>query len=108
VSIGQLSFWQQNVNWRIEQQRWSDTLGTTSLASSVIAGALTDLSTGLAAISNQRALARVTQQLRAAEVTALGPARFSQLSATAASLTASKSSQSSSKSSSGQSLNLLA
>lgn len=104
MSIGQLSFWQQDQNWRIEQQRWSDTLGTTSQANSAISSALTNLSTGLAAISNQQALARVTQQLRSAETSALGPAQLSQLNATAASLAASKSSQSSS----GQSLNLLA
>ena len=105
MSIGQLSFWQQDANWRIEQQRWSDTLGTSSQANSAITSALTSLSTGLAAISNQQALARVTQQLRSAEASALGPDRFNQLASTANQLAASKSSQSSTT---GQSLNLLA
>jgi hypothetical protein len=74
VTIARLSFWQQDRNWQIEQQRWSDQLSTTSAVSSVLTSALTNQSSGLAAISNRQALLRVTQQLKTAATSALQPA----------------------------------
>jgi hypothetical protein len=103
LSISSLSFWQQNQNWRIQQQRWSDTLGTSSAVSSVLTSALTSQATGLAAIANNQALVRVTQQLKAAATSALGSSGLSTLNTTSSSL---KSTQSSS-SSTANSLNLL-
>jgi hypothetical protein len=73
VSISGLSFYNQNRNWQIEQQRWSDQFSSTTLVSSVLSNALTNQSAGLAAISNRQALLRVTKQLKAAATSALGP-----------------------------------
>jgi flagellar hook-basal body complex protein FliE len=70
---------------------------------SVLTNALTSQSSGLAAIANRQALARVTQQLKAAATSALGPSFTSQLNATSSSLSSTQS-----KASTGSSLNLLA
>lgn len=108
-----ISFYNQNRNWQIEQQRWSDMFSSSNMVNSVLSNALTNQSAGLAAISNQRALARVNAQLKAAAtsiVNGLSPTQFAQLKASA---TASQSTSSSLKttqasSSAASSLNLLA
>jgi hypothetical protein len=104
VSISGLSFWQQDRNWQIEQQRWSDQFSSSSAVGSVLIGALTNQSSGLAAISNQQALLRVTKQLKAAATSALNSSGLSNLQSTSSSL---KSTQSAS-SATASSLNLLA
>jgi hypothetical protein len=104
VSISRLSFWQQDQNWQISQQRWSDQLSASSAVSSVLTGALTNQSAGLAAISNRQALLRVTNQLKAAATSALGSSALGTLNATSSSLNNSQSSSSST----ANSLNLLA
>jgi len=73
MSVGSLSFWQQDRNWRIQQQRWSDQLSSTNLISSVMTSALTRRSAGMASIANHQALVRVTTQLRNAASAALPP-----------------------------------
>jgi hypothetical protein len=101
-----ISFYNQNRNWQIQQQRWSDQFSSTSLVSSVLTNALTNQSAGLASISNHKALVRVTSQLKAAATSVangLSPAQLAQLKSTSSSL---KSTQSSA--SAGSSLNLLA
>jgi ribosomal protein S3 len=113
VSFGSLSFYNQNRNWQIEQQRWSDMLNSSNAVNSALSAALTSQSAGLAAISNQRALSRVNAQLKAAAtnvVNGLSPTQLAQLQASA---TASQSTSSSLKttqasSSAASSLNLLA
>jgi hypothetical protein len=98
VSVSGLSFYNQNRNWQIEQQRWNDQFSTTSLLSSVLTGALTNQSAGLAAISNHQALLRITKQLKAAAtsvVNGLSPAQRAQLSSTSSSPTSTKTSSSS-------------
>ena len=101
-----ISFYNQDRNWQITQQRWSDLFGSTTAVGSVLSSALTNQAAGLAAISNHQALVRVTAQLKAAAVSvanSLSPAQLAQLSATSSSL---KSTQATS--SAGSSLNLLA
>jgi hypothetical protein len=101
-----ISFYNQNRNWQIEQQRWSDLFGSTTAVSSVLSSALTNQAAGLASISNHQALVRVTAQLKAAAVSVangLTPAQLAQLQSTSSSL---KSTQTTS--SAGSSLNLLA
>ena len=63
VYVLSVSFYNQDRNWQIEQQRWSDTLGSANAVGSVLSSALTNQTAGLAAISNHRALLRVTAQL---------------------------------------------
>ena len=107
MSVSRLSFWQQNKNWQIAQQRWSDTFSSTAAVGSVLSNALTNQSAGLAAISNHKALLRVNNQLKAAATSVangLTPAQLAQLNTTSSSL---KSTQSSTAPTAG-SLNLLA
>lgn len=106
VYVLSVSFYNQDRNWQIEQQRWSDTLGSANAVGSVLSSALTNQTAGLAAISNHRALLRVTAQLKAAATSVangLSPAQLAQLNTTSSSL---KTTQASS--SAGSSLNLLA
>jgi hypothetical protein len=103
VSFGSLSFYDQNRNWQITQQRWSDALGSANAVNSALSNALTAQSAGLAAISNHKALQRVTAQLKAAASSALGPSFTSQLNATTKSLKGTQSSAAA-----GSSVNLLA
>ena len=98
-----ISFWAQDNNWRIQQQRWTDTLGTASAVGSVLSNALTSQSSGLAAIANHKALVRVSTQLKAAAISAANQAGLSQLNNTGSSL-----STTSKNASSGSSLNLRA
>jgi hypothetical protein len=107
VSISGLSFWQQDRNWQIEQQRWSDQLGSANAVGSVLSSALTNQTAGLAAISNHRALLRVTAQLKAAATSVangLSPAQLAQLNTTSSSLNSSQTTSSAN----ANSLNLLA
>jgi hypothetical protein len=106
VSFGTLSFYDQNRNWQIRQQRWSDSFDSANAVDSALSNALTAQSAGLAAISNHKALVRVNAQLKAAATSVangLTPAQLAQLNATSSSL---KSTQSTA--SAGSSLNLLA
>jgi hypothetical protein len=101
-----ISFYNQNRNYQIEQQRWSDLFSSSSNVTSVLSNALTSQSAGLAAIYNHQALLRVTSQLKAAATSVangLSPAQLAQLNTTSSSL---KSTQSTA--SAGSSLNLLA
>ena len=101
-----ISFYNQNRNYQIEQQRWSDLFSSSSNVSSVLSNALTNQSAGRAAIYNHQALLRVTSQLKAAATSVangLTPAQLAQLNTTSSSL---KSTQSTA--SAGSSLNLLA
>jgi hypothetical protein len=102
-----ISFYNQNRNYQIEQQRWSDLFSSSSNVTSVLSSALTNQSAGLAAISNHQALLRVTAQFKAAATSAansLTPAQLAQLNSTSSSL---KSTQKSS-SATANSLNVLA
>jgi hypothetical protein len=98
-----ISFYNQDRNWQIEQQRWSDTFSSAGAVGSVLGNALTNQSAGFAAIANHQALARVVKQLKAAATTALGASALSSLNTTSSSL---KNTQKSA--STGSSLNLLA
>ena len=90
-----ISFYNQNRNWQIEQQRWSDLFNSSSNVNSVLSSALTNQSAGLAAISNRQALLRVTNQLKAAATSALGPSILSSLNTSSSSLKNTQSSSSS-------------
>jgi hypothetical protein len=106
VSYGSLSFYNQNRNYQIQQQRWSDLFSSSTMVTSVLSNALTAQSAGFAAISNHKALVRVNAQIRAAATAAansLTPAQIAQLQSNTSSL---KSTQKSA--SAGSSINLLA
>jgi hypothetical protein len=98
-----ISFYNQNRNYQIEQQRWSDLFNTSTAVNSALSNALTAQSAGFAAISNHQALARVVQQLKSAASSALGPSFTSQLNATSSSLNSTQKSAAA-----GSSVNLLA
>jgi hypothetical protein len=104
--LSSISFYNQDRNWQIEQQRWTDSFGSANAVGSVLTSVLTNQAAGLAAISNNRALQRVNAQLKAAAISVangLTPAQLAQLNTTSSSL---KTTQASS--SAGSSLNLLA
>jgi hypothetical protein len=98
-----ISFYNQNRNYQIEQQRWSDLFNTSTAVNSALSNALTAQSAGFAAISNHQALARVVSQLKAAASSALGPSFTSQLNTTSSALNSTQKSASA-----GSSVNLLA
>jgi hypothetical protein len=66
-----ISFWQQNQNWRIQQQNWTQRLSISGSLGSVMSSALTNQTAGLASIANQRALTRVNTQISSALKSAL-------------------------------------
>jgi hypothetical protein len=108
-----ISFYNQNRNYQIQQQRWSDLFSSSSMVTSVLSNALTNQSAGLAAISNQKALARVNAQIKATAtsvVNGLTPAQLAQLKASATSSQSTSSSLKTTQASSSAagSLNLLA
>jgi hypothetical protein len=106
-----ISFYNQNRNWQIEQQRWSDQFASSSMVTSVLSNALTNQSAGFAAISNHRALLRVTAQLKAAATSvanSLSPAQLAQLKTTSSSLKSTQKSTQKSSSATANSLNVLA
>jgi hypothetical protein len=101
-----ISFYNQNRNYQIEQQRWSDLFSSTSNVTSVLSNSLTAQSAGLAAISNHKALLRVNAQIKAAATAAansLTPAQIAQLQSNSSSLKTAQSAASA-----GTSINLLA
>jgi hypothetical protein len=101
-----ISFYNQNRNYQIEQQRWSDLFSSSTMVTSVLSNALTAQSAGYAAISNHKALVRVNAQIKAAATAAansLTPAQIAQLQANSSSLKTAKSAASA-----GTSVNLLA
>lgn len=65
MSISGLSFWQQNQNWRTSRQAQDQQLSFTTSLSSAMMSALSNQTTGLASIANQRALNRVNTQIAA-------------------------------------------
>jgi hypothetical protein len=102
-----ISFYNQNRNWQIEQQRWSDTFSSSNAVNSVLSNALTSQSAGFAAISNHKALVRVNAQIKAAATAAannLTPAQIAQLKANSSSFNSTQASSSSK----ANSLNVLA
>jgi hypothetical protein len=76
-----ISFWQQNQNWRIQQQNWSQQLSISGSLGSVMSAALTNQTTGLASIANHRALTRVNAQLSTALKSAIASVSSSALPA---------------------------
>jgi hypothetical protein len=101
-----ISFYNQDRNWQIEQQRWSDTFSSTGAVGSVLGNALTNQSAGFAAIANHQALVRVNAQLKAAATSianSLTPAQLAQIKTTSSSLSSTQKSASA-----GSQLNLLA
>jgi len=66
MSIGSLSFWQQNQNFWARSQRSSQTQSLRAAVITQMFGATTNLSTGLSSIANGTALTRVNNQLTAA------------------------------------------
>jgi hypothetical protein len=67
------SFWQQDQAWRERSRANQSDLDVITAVTSKMSTALTGLSSGLAGIANQRALARVQSQIQAAKA-ALTPA----------------------------------
>jgi hypothetical protein len=65
MSISNISFWQQDQNWQNQQQVWAQQLSNNNAFFSIMQGALTNQTTGLASIANQRALNRVNSQIAA-------------------------------------------
>jgi hypothetical protein len=70
--VSSISFWQQNQNWRARQQNLTQDLSISGAVGSVMMSALTNQTTGLASIANQRALTRAQTALSAALKSALG------------------------------------
>ena len=66
MSIGSISFWQQNQNFRARWQSQSRSLANSTALIKVMANAVTTRGRGLASIANQTALKRVQTQLSAA------------------------------------------
>lgn len=74
MSIGSLSFWQQNQNFWARAAERSQQLASSASLMSVMSDAVTSLSQGLASIANQAALNRTNTALSAALQSALqGP-----------------------------------
>ena len=108
-----ISFYNQNRNYQIEQQRWSDLFSSSTMVNSVLSNALTAQSAGIAAIANHKALLRVNAQIKAAATAAansLTPAQLAQLKNTSSVNSSASSSLKSTQTqaSAGSSLNLLA
>ena len=66
MSIGSISFWQQNQNFRARWQSQSRSLANSTALIKVMANAVTTRGRGLASLANQTALKRVQTQLSAA------------------------------------------
>ena len=71
MSVGSVSFWQQNQNYWARAQERSQSLAQTDALITFMGNAVTAQSQGLAAIANQTALSRVNTQLSAAVQSAL-------------------------------------
>lgn len=64
------SFWQQDQAWRNRSSANQQDLDVITALTSKMSSALTNLSSGLASIANQRALSRVQAQIKTATATA--------------------------------------
>jgi len=71
MSVGSISFWQQDQNFWAQGQKNDQTQSLSSAVIDQMFGATTTLSTGLASIANQTALNRVNSELSAAVQSAL-------------------------------------
>jgi hypothetical protein len=69
--VSSISFWQQDQNWRIGQQNRTQDLSISGAVGSVMISALTNQTTGLASIANQKALVRAQTALSSALKSAL-------------------------------------
>ena len=67
MNTSSTSFWQQDQNWRIQQQSLSQQLSDANSLTSALTTALTNQTTGLAGIANQQALNRVNSEISAAQ-----------------------------------------
>jgi hypothetical protein len=63
MSVSGISFWQQDQAWRTARQAQDQQLSFTASLSSTMISALSNQTTGLAGIANQRALTRVNSQI---------------------------------------------
>ena len=102
MSVGSISFWQQNQNYWARASQDSQKQAQTNAVISSMFGASTTLSAGLASIANQAALSRVNSQLTSAVQSALDSINGGS-SSTNTTGTSSSTSSSSSSSSSGSS-----
>jgi hypothetical protein len=64
------SFWQQDQAWRNRSSANQQDLDVITAVTSKMSSALTNLSSGLASIANQRALSRVQSQIKGATAAA--------------------------------------
>jgi hypothetical protein len=103
MSIGSISFWQQNQNYWARATQDSQTQAQTNAVISSMFGASTTLSAGLASIANQTALSRVNSQLTSAVQSALDSINGSSSSTSSSQGSTGSSSSSSSGSPSGSS-----
>jgi hypothetical protein len=86
--ISGASFWQQDQAWRNRSGASQQDLDVITALTSKMSSALTDLSSGLASIANQRALARVHAQIKTATAAAVKSGAISSASSTRSSSTA--------------------
>ncbi len=85
MSVGSISFWQQDQNYRNQQKSKSDYLAAQTSIINTIGTAETNLGKGLASIANQTALDRVNSQLTSGIQKLLNPNAASTGSSTGAS-----------------------
>jgi len=71
MTVGSISFWQQDQNYWAQAQQNDQTQSESTALINVMADAMTNLSSGMASIANQTALTRVNSQLAAAAQAAL-------------------------------------
>jgi hypothetical protein len=100
MSIGSISFWQQDQNFWNQAQQQGQSQAQTTAVISAISSAMTNQSQGLASIANQTALSRVNSQLTAAVQSALSGTTGSSATSGASPSSSGSSSTSSSSSSS--------
>jgi hypothetical protein len=106
MTIGSISFWQQDQNFWAQGQKNDQTQSQSTALINLMADAVTTLSSGLASIANQTALNRVNTELSAAVQNALqGNTSSSSSSSSSASTGSSSSSASAASSNSSSSSN---
>jgi len=96
MSVGSISFWQQDANYWNRTQAETQSLAQSGALITVMANAITAQSQGLASIANQTALDRVNTQLSAAVQSALQGTTSSSASSSTSSSSSSASSTSAS------------
>jgi hypothetical protein len=101
MSIGSLSFWQQNQNYWARAAQRSQSLASSAALMSVMSDAITNQARGMAAIANQAALDRTNSALSAALQSALQGSTGTSTGSKANSSAASASSSSSASTSPG-------